>query len=287
MWRTHFAPSNRADGCQSGKSQFKLLLAAVLAAALLSGCGDKTPPDAELQWARSALERNPQVKVIAVDAATNSIQVQVKASGETIAVTPGELAAIPIADLVALAQAVRESEATVDASTSPAMESAPTQVPQSEPEPVAATEPPKASYEDYVVQREDGRVRVTGPGVSIESHASPVAEGVTQRYDDPIVCDGKRMMRMDARRLNVSGDAITVRGGCELHISNSRVDATGAAVVVDNGVVHISNSEIAGVESSLTTHAGARVYLRGNTFSGLQLRDPQATILDQGGNTWR
>lgn len=259
---------------------------AALLATLLSGCGAKNQTEAELQWARAALERNPQVKVMAVDAAANAIQVQVKATGETLTVSPGELAAIPIADLVALTQAAREP---APASTEPAT---PEPEPQPATEPVAqpvtaSGEPAKPSYEDYVVQREDGRVRVTGPGVSIESHAATKPEAATQRFDDPMVCDGKRMMRMDARQLNVAGNAITARGGCELYISNSRIKASGAAIVVENAIVHLSNSEIMGAESSLTTHAGARVYLRSNTLSGLQHRDPAATIVDQGGNTWR
>lgn len=255
-----------------------------LLAILASGCGAKNQAEAELQWARAALERNPQVKVMAVDAAANSIQVQVKATGQTLTVSPGELAAIPIADLVALTQSARAPAPTVAEPAAPAAQPEPPPAA----EPVAApSEPAKPSYEDYVVQREDGRVRVTGPGVSIESHAATTPEGVAQRFDEPVVCDGKRMMRMDARQLNVAGNAITARGGCELHISNSRIKASGAAIVVENAVVHISNSEITGAESSLSTRAGARVYLRSSTLSGLQQRDPQATIVDQGGNTWR
>lgn len=277
MWRTHTA---------SIQSLRRLLCQPMLLAVALAGCNAKSPEDAELQWARAALERNPQLKVMAVDAATHSIQVQVKANGETIAVTPGELAAIPIADLVALTQAANAPPPVVSEPAAPAEpEPAPEPPPASEPEVAESTA--KTNYDEFVVQREAGRVRVTGPGVSIESHAAPVTEGATQRYDDSIVCDGKRMLRMDARQLNVAGDAITVRGGCELHLSNSRIRATGAAIVVESGTVHISNSEIAGGVNSLRTGPGARAYLRSNTFVGLQVRDSQADIVDQGGNTWR
>jgi len=284
MWRTHTDQSSYVSTNSFGSAL--LVLAVATTAALLNGCGAKTSGDTELQWARAALERNPQVKVVSIDAATNSIQVQVKASGETIAVTPGELAAIPIADLVALTQtASREPPIEKTPPPAPPVEAAPE--PQTPPEPVTESQPAKPAYDDFVVERENGRVRVTGPGVSIESPPAPVTEGVSQRVDEPIVCDGKRMMRMDARQLNVDGNAITVRGGCELYISNSRIQASSAAIVVDNGIVHISNSEISGAKNSLVTNSAARAYLRSNTFSGLQIRDPDATIVDQGGNTWR
>src|SRR5262245_16638465 len=89
-----------------------LLKAVCMSGALfLAACAKEAPPApaanldepaAELKWARAALERNPELKVISVDAERNSIKVLIKASGETATVTPGELAAIPIGDLVAL-----------------------------------------------------------------------------------------------------------------------------------------------------------------------------------------
>jgi hypothetical protein len=193
------------------------------------------------------------------------------------------LAAIPIGDLmaqtVALTSAPRESAPIVE------IPPAPVAAPEAAvPEPVA--EPSKA---EYTVQREDGRVRVTGPGVSIETHKPIAAESsvTAQHFDEPIMCDGKRMVRIDNKRLTVDGDAITARGGCDLYITNSYITATGTAVTALDATVHIINSELQGSDGSLTTSSAARVVLRTSKFSGLARRDPHSVIQDQGGNIWR
>jgi hypothetical protein len=142
---------------------------------------------------------------------------------------------------------------------------------------------------EYTVQREDGQVRVTGPGVSIETHKPAAEESSvpTQHFDEPIMCDGKRMVRIDNKRVAVDGDAITARGGCDLYITNSYITATGTAVTALDATVHIVNSELKGGDGSLTTSSAARVFLRTSKFSGLARRDPQSVIQDQGGNIWR
>jgi hypothetical protein len=124
--------------------------------------------------------------------------------------------------------------------------------------------------------------------VSIETH-KPAQElgAATQTFDEPIICDGKRMLHLDNKRINVSGDAIVARGGCELHITNSRIVAGGTGITVLDANVHIVNSEVTGTEGSLTTSSAARVLLRNSQFIGLARRDNQASIQDQGGNTWR
>jgi hypothetical protein len=250
---------------------------------VLTGCAQKE--NAELQWARAALERNPQLKVISVDETSNTIKARVKVSGEVITLTPGELAAIPIADLVA------------SLSPPPAPVTEPTPAAAIEPAPVAppsTEEPPPpepaATAPAYTVQREDGRVRVSGPGVSIETTPRSAQSNVADtpiRYDEPIICDGKRFMHFDNRTLNVDGDALMVRGGCELHITNSRITATGTALTVMDATVHITNSELIGREGSLTSSSAARVFLRNNRFTGLARRSPDTQMTDQGGNTWR
>ncbi len=267
-----------------------ILLAAIglAASGLLAACAKQD--SGELPWARAALERNPQIKVLTVDAANNTIQVRVKATGETLTLTPGELAAIPIGDLMALTNTSANAPANAPvASTPPPPESTPvataTALAPATPEPV--TEPAKPEYK---VERQDGQVRVTGPGVSIESHKSTAqlsASAAGQRNDEPIICDGKRMLHLDGKRMNVAGDAIVARAGCELHITNSRIVASGTAITALDATVHITNSEIVGDEGSLTTSSAARVYLRNNKFTGLARRDSQASIQDQGGNTWR
>jgi len=253
----------------------------VLAAssALVAGCAKQE--NAELQWARAALERNPQLKVVSVDEASKTIKARVKFSGEVLTLTPGELAAIPIADLVA--------PPAPPPAPAPIPESTPAAAPAPQTVEAAPPAPEPAAAATYTVEREDGRVRVSGPGVSIETAAktTSTAEGAPTQYDDPIVCDGKRFLHLDNRTLHVDGDALIARGGCELHITNSRISATGTAVTVMDATVHVSNSTVEGSEGSLTTSSAARVLLRGNRFSGLARRSPDAKIQDQGGNVWR
>jgi hypothetical protein len=95
------------------------------------------------------------------------------------------------------------------------------------------------------------------------------------------------MLHLDNKRINVSGDAIVARGGCELHITNSRIVASGTGITVFDATVHIVNSEVTGAESSLTSSSAAHVLIHNSQFFGLARRDTQATIQDQGGNTWR
>jgi hypothetical protein len=251
-----------------------------MAACLLAGCAQKD--NAELLWARAALERNPQLKVVSVDEAANTIKVRVKITGEVLTLTPGELGAAPIADLVAhVAPPAPPPEPAATAAEPPT-------------EPVAVTEPAPAAPmptepATYTVQREDGRVRVSGPGVSIETapKSTQATPESSTRYDEPIICDGRRFMHFDNRTLTVDGDALIARGGCELHITNSRITATGTALTVLDATVHITNSTLIGNSSSLTTSSAARVFLRNNQFTGLARRSPDAKLQDQGGNIWR
>ncbi|MBC7983311.1 MAG: hypothetical protein H7Y02_05580 [Candidatus Obscuribacterales bacterium] len=259
----------------------------------LTACGQKA---SELQWSRAALERNPQVKVLSVDEKANTIKLRIKATDEELSVTPGELAALPIADLLSLnAQPPSSSlPAIVDSPdvSSTAAATAPTPapaLPEAQPETTLPAEPSVPTAPAYTVQREDGRVRVSGPGISLETMPSAEGEnasGKTPRYDEPIICEG-RMMRVDNRRLNVNGDAIIARGGCELYITNSDIAATGTAVTVLDATVHITNSGVQGVGGSLATGSSARVFTRNSKFVGLARRDPKTALRDLGGNTWR
>jgi hypothetical protein len=142
----------------------------------------------------------------------------------------------------------------------------------------------------YTIERSEGQVRVTGPGVSIVSTGSEGNAGAnasTQASSDPIICEGQRMLHFDNREFIVEGDAITVRGGCELYLTNSRVIATGTGIVVQDGIVHVSNSHVEGQEGSFDADNRAKVFVRGSTFRGLPRRSELAQVQDQGGNRWR
>jgi len=95
------------------------------------------------------------------------------------------------------------------------------------------------------------------------------------------------MVHLDNREIFVEGDAITVRGGCELYITNSRVVATRTGIVVQDGIVHVSNSHIEGQEGSFDADSRAKVFVRASTFRGLPRRSELAQVQDQGGNRWR
>lgn len=252
---------------------------------LLAACTPEAPaptidePANELKWAQAALERNPELKVVAVDKEHHSIRVAIKSTGELVNVTPGELAAIPIADLVALTRKPSHTEP------------APTPVEETltvAPAPPEA--PPERVATGYKIEHQAGRMRITGPGVNVES--TGVAESVTPpsappRVDEPLICEGPRLLHLDRRRLNVDGDAIIARGGCELHITNSEIIATGTGIVVQDATVHINNSSVRGETASVDAARPAKMFLANTRFVGVVRRDAHAHIADRGGNTWR
>jgi hypothetical protein len=223
----------------------------------------------ELDWARAALERNPNLEVLATDASAGVFTVRDRGSGEVRAVRLSELAATPVA----------------------ALEPVPT-------EPIAASEEPADAgvdgsaddpVLDYTVERSGGQVRVSGPGVSIVSagSAAPAPQAAPSRNVDPIICEGARMLRLNDRNISVEGDAITARGGCELHITNSRISATGTGLVVLDATVLVTNSEITGGAASFDAGAGARLILQGATLKGTTRRDERADVQELGNNNWR
>jgi len=254
----------------------------------LAGCQESRDAGAsqEMAWARVALERNPSLELIATDTDEGVFTVRDRRTGRVHAVRLDEIAAAPIAVLTATGP-----ETDADASADQVAPEIPVEDVQDERAQLTDAERSVAALEearDYTIERAEGRVRVTGPGVSIVSAGStePVsAKGEPgQSTVDPIVCDGPRTMRFDGRSIYVDGDAITVSGGCALYITNSRIVASATGVVVHGGVVHIDNSYVEGGTASFDVRSDARIYLRGSTFQGLMRRDAVAMIEDQGGN---
>ena len=131
---------------------------------------------------------------------------------------------------------------------------------------------------------------MSGPGVSIVSATGPAAASAAAetgpRTVDPIICEGERVMQLNDRRVDVTGDAITARGGCQLHITNSRITATGTGVVIRDATVHITNSTVEGGTASFDAGRGARVFLQGATMKGATRRGEGAEIHEQGNNQW-
>jgi hypothetical protein len=264
---------------------------------ILTACQQaKQPPAAaqgpsELAWARGALDRNPNLEVVATDTQAGVFTVRDRTTGAVHAVKVNELAAVPLSQLAASApEPAREPDAA-SANTAPSTNAAnDNATPQAaEAAPAATTQSASTGPHPYTIERSEGQLKVSGPGISIVSAGAPGAAqaAATQRKADPIICEGQRRIQLDGRDIQVDGDGVTARAGCELYITNSRIVASGTGVVVQDAVVHIANSYIEGASGSIAAEGGSRMFLRGSTFNGLQRRDSLASVQDQGGNQWR
>jgi hypothetical protein len=131
---------------------------------------------------------------------------------------------------------------------------------------------------------------VSGPGVSIVSTGSGAKSGPNLagvRASEPIICEGKRLLKLDDRKIYVDGDAIIARGGCELYITNSHIVASGTGLIVEDAIVHVANSQIEGADGSFNATDRAKMFVRTSTFTGMPRRAELASVLDQGGYQWR
>ncbi len=243
----------------------------------------------EIEWARAALERNPRIEVVATDTQAGVFTVRDKSSGEVHTVSLDELAAAPVAQLTVPVPSPAAAAPSPEAATpsgGPAESTEDTATASADSEPASATATPQ---ENYTIERTGDQVRVTGPGVSIVSSGGGVdSRGAPGKRDsDPIVCEGRRMMHLDSRNIFVDGDAIIVRAGCELHITNSHIVASGTALSVQGAVAHVNNSTIEGTQAAYNLDGSAKLYLRGSTVSGAPRRGAYAQVQDQGGNEFR
>lgn len=280
-----------------------------IALAVLSACnrGEHTaalPSEpAELTWARAALERNPRYEVLASDTQTRVFTVRDRSTGQVQTLNLNDLAAAPVAQLKAppafaaippapepaAAPAPTAAPAASAAPANPAPGAAPAQVVDNSP--AAAAERAQAAESNYTIDRTGGQLRVSGPGVSIVSSGKSATSGASNtagvRASEPIICEGKRMLKLDDRKMYVEGDAIIARGGCELYITNSHIVATGTGLIVEDAIVHVANSHIEGLNGSFNATDRAKMFVRTSTFQGVPRRAEFASVLDQGGNEWR
>lgn len=257
--------------------------------------------DPEFAWARAAIARNPQLELVATDVDKGVLTVRDRSTGEVQVLKPDDLAAVPIAQLrprqraaSAEAHAPGDREQMADAaldSSPPDSSRASAERTEAAPAERPAEGQTTIEGRNYTIERSNGRVRVSGPGVSIVSSGPVTGEaGSGERgrpADEPIICEGRRMVHLDSRDLYVQGDAIVARGGCELYITNSRIVATGTGIVVKDATVHVSNSHVAGAEGPFDADDRARLYVRSSTFEGVPKRTKLSMVQDQGGNRWR
>jgi len=262
----------------------------VAAAANAPSTSASTNATAEMTWARAAIERNPDLEVIATDPLTGVVTIKHRSTGEVEAIKANELAAVTPSQLKPM---------QMQAAPPPEPEPAPAQNESMRAASQHATAPDSGAAQPgtitsngaYTVDRSGGKLRVSGPGVSIESSGTSAAAnnqaGGGRRAVDPFICEGRRQLQLDSRDIYVDGDAITVRGGCEVFITNSHIVATGTGIVVQDAIVHVSNSQIEGGDASFQADDRAKMYVRGSTFTGIPRRAELAMVQDQGGNRYR
>jgi hypothetical protein len=142
-----------------------------------------------------------------------------------------------------------------------------------------------------------GRVLEAGPGYSIKAAAvageggarsreASVTSAAVERRHEPIICQGSRMLQIDNRNLVFDGDAVSAEDGCEIHITNSHISASGVGVSARAANVHIDNSQIEGGTASVDASEGAQVYAESSRFHGMSRRLDTAGFHDLGGNVW-
>lgn len=245
-----------------------------------------TEHDAQLAWAREALARNPDLEVLAVDP-RGVFTVRMRQGGSLRTIQMDELIAAPPAGAAPAAPEEPESTAgTATFETAAAEPGSPA---------VAGAMPPGVT-----VTREAGNVSITGPGVSIATTGEPAAVAgasrseagapsarAERRGNQPLVCQGARLMHIDSRVIEFDGDGLIVEDGCDLYLTNSRITAGGTAITVMRGKVHIVNSTVKGGRSSIDASHGAQVFMSGASIDGLQRRFDTARINDLGGNRYR
>ncbi|MGE0582544.1 MAG: hypothetical protein AB7P31_10515 [Steroidobacteraceae bacterium] len=259
------------------------LLASLLAVA---ACSREPPADgpppagastqaAQVAWAREALGRNPDLEVLAVDP-KGIFTVRLRDGGGLRTVQLDEL----VAGLAGEPADVTAAPAGAPPDPAPADDVA------ADSGPNAAQAPPP-----LIVTRGAGSVSITGPGISIATATAAPGEArsanVERRGSQPLVCQGGRLMHIDGRVIEFDGDGLVVEDGCDLYLTNSRIEAGGTAITVTRGKVHVVNSTIKGVHGSIEASQGAQVYLSGASIDGLQRKFDTAQINDLGGNRYR
>jgi hypothetical protein len=216
-----------------------LVIGAALVVVACDRSGERSGDLSEMQWARIALERNPQIEVLASDPQGLVFTIRDKASGEVKTVKLSEIAAAPAAQLASPA-----APTAVPGQTPPA-------APQAPAEPIAPESPATTSEElpavaeapatqptEYTIERTDGQLKVSGKGISIVSSGTSASEQsrVAPKGVDPIICEGQRTLRLETAR-SMSMAMRSPRAAAAAHITNSA--SSSAPGVIADILVHI------------------------------------------------
>jgi hypothetical protein len=288
-------------------TQVAPLIAGLLAGLALAACARQGPD--EMQWARAALARNPALEIKATDDKTRTFTVLVRDTGELRVVRVDELVGAPKSDSPAAAAAVAAPVTANAAPAAAAAATAPSAAADAETAAPAAGEPataaappappaptPFASRGGGAARAVPGQVLEAGPGYSIEAAGAggagaagarePGPVSAVELRHDPIVCQGARLLHIDNQNLQFDGDGLSAEDGCEIHITNSRIRASGVGVSARAANVHIDNSLIEGDTASIDASQGAQIYTASSKFRGLSRQLDTATVHDLGGNVW-
>ncbi|HEY0767386.1 MAG TPA: hypothetical protein VGD47_05485 [Steroidobacteraceae bacterium] len=253
----------------------------------------------QMNWARAALERNDGIEVVAADQQSRTFTVRVKDTGELRMVRADQLIAAPSlpATAAAAAPATTAAPARAGADNGALASAGEAAAPaDSNAQPAQPVEAVQAATTAETAG--GGRVLRAGPGYTIKaaSTAAPAAgarmrdtavtSAAVERRHEPIVCQGSRLLHIDNRNLEFDGDAVSAQDGCEIHITNSHISATGVGVSARAANVHIDNSLIEGDTASIDASQGAQVYAASSRFRGLSRRVDTAAFHDLGGNIW-
>jgi len=278
-----------------------LLAAACFGSLTLAACSH--PAQDEMSWARAALERNERIEIVATDPQARTFTVRSKDTGALSVVRADQVTAAPApasAPPAASAAPTGESDesAAKGAPAAAATEEAAGR-PQEPPAARPAAEPPvfasRALQPGSPARPVPGQVIEAGPGYLIEAAAAPASTpaarepgppAAAELRREPIVCQGQRMLHIDNLNLQFEGDAVSAEDGCEIHITNSRIRATGVGVSARAANVHIDNSLIEGDAASIEASDGAQIYTASSRFRGLSRRLDTAAVHDLGGNVW-
>jgi hypothetical protein len=268
----------------------------------------------EMSWARGALERNERIEVVAADPQSRTFTVRMKDTGDLRVVRADQVVggpasaaaantAAPTAPSEGAAPAAPAGPASADAASSAAATPQPAvAAPAASAAEAAATQAPsvfasRALHPGSPARPVPGQVLEAGPGYTIEAGSAPAAPaassvrepgagGAVERRYEPIVCQGARLLHIDNLNLQFEGDAVSAEDGCEIHITNSRIRATGVGVSARAANVHIDNSLIEGDAGSIDASDGAQIYTASSRFRGLSRRLDTAAVHDLGGNVW-
>jgi len=269
---------------------------------LASACA-KQESVREIDWAKSALARNPAYEIVATDESTGVFTVRDTATGVVQTLRLEELIAGPkppkvVAKPEPVSEPAAEPVETPSVPDDDASQVASTQTTETIAVDRAAPGQQLAEGPGYSISKADSArsapATLEGPGYSIareepaQRETAPAEQlgANAERRTDPIVCQGDRLMRIDGETIEFTGDAVIAEKGCDLYISNARIRAGGVGLIVRQARVHIVNSSIGGTRGSYEASQGGQIYVARSTFTGIGRRFDSATMNDLGDNTY-